>query len=104
MTGGNQLSSEFLSHTYVISVALLFPTLLAVAGSVGKKLVRGTDFIKTDFFLGPDLTLGALSAGLVNLLDIAKEVHSPESITPSLFFTAGYLAVTFFLFIVILAL
>lgn len=104
MTPTDQLSSNFLSHTYVVIVALLFPTLLAIAGSVGKKLVRGTDFEKKDFFLGPDLTLGALSAGLVNLLDIAKDSHSSLTITASLFFTSGYIAVTFFLFIVILAL
>lgn len=98
-------SSPTTLHTYIIvAVVLLFPTMLAVAGSLGKKLVRGTDFRRADFFLGPDLTLGALSAGLVNLLDISKDVQYTSNMTANLFFTSGYIAITFFLFIVILSL
>jgi hypothetical protein len=89
---------------YVILVVLMFPLLLAIAGSLGKKLVRGTEFRRSDFFLGQDLTLGALSASLVNLLDLAKDANSVHNLTESLFFTAGYIAITFFFFIIILTL
>jgi hypothetical protein len=89
---------------YVIFVALLLPLLLAVAGSLGKKLVRGTPFRRSDLFLGLDLTLGALSAGLVNLLDLAKDAATVPNLTATLFFTAGYIATTFFFFLIILTL
>jgi hypothetical protein len=78
--------------------------LLAVAGSLGKKLVRGTPFRRSDFFLGPDLALGALSAGLVNLLDLAKDAGSVRYLNEILFFTTGYIATTFFFFLIILTL
>lgn len=91
-------------HRYIVLVVLLFPVLLAVAGSMGKKLARGTDFRRGDFFLGPDMTLGALSAGLVNLLDLAKDAKTSSDITVSLSVTAGYIALTFFFFLIILTL
>ena len=89
---------------YVIFVALLLPLLLAIAGSLGKKLVRGTSFKRSDFFLGLDLALGALSAGLVNLLDLAKDAGAIPNLGASLFFKSGYIAATFFLFLIILTL
>ena len=92
-------------HRYIISgVVLAFPTMIALAGALGRKLVRGTDFRKSDFFIGQDLALGAISAGLVNLLEVAQDANSIPSLPISLFFTAAYIAFTFFLFIVILTL
>jgi len=92
-------------HRYItFGIVLAFPTMIAVAGALGRKLIRGTDFRRSDFFIGPDLALGAISAGLVNLLEVAQSSASVQSLPISLFFTAAYTAVTFFLFIVILTL
>lgn len=92
-------------HQYItVGVVLAFPTMIALAGALGRKLIRGTDFRKSDFFIGQDLALGAISAGLVNLLEVAQDSASIASLPVSLFFTAAYIAFTFFMFIVILTL
>ena len=110
MTINNLLSNPVGSippgiHRYIIfGIVLAFPTMIAIAGALGRKLVRGTDFRKSDFFIGQDLALGAISAGLVNLLEVAQNANAVPSLPISLFFTAAYVAFTFFLFIVILTL
>jgi hypothetical protein len=52
---------------YVVLVAFAFPLLLAVVGALGKILVRSSGVSIRDFFLGQELTLAAISAGLINV-------------------------------------
>jgi hypothetical protein len=89
---------------YIFFVAFLFPMLIAGAGAMGKILVRSSGVSKKDFFLGQDLTLAAISAGLVNVLDIAKDAQPGVNQGFRLLFTGGYTGVTFFFFIVVMVL
>jgi hypothetical protein len=89
---------------YIVLVAFCFPLLIAVAGAMGKILVRGSGISKRDFYLGQDLTLAAISAGLVNVLDIAKDAQPGKNEGFRLLFTGSYVGLTFFFFIVVMVL
>ena|ERR1700743_3470820 len=89
---------------YIVLVAFAFPLLIAVAGAMGKILVRSNGVSRKDFFLGQDLTLAAISAGLVNVLDIAKDAQPGQNQGFRLLFTGSYSAFAFFVFIIIMVL
>lgn len=93
-----------LLRRYIVVVILLFPVFIALAGALGKILIRGSGIAKKDFYLGQDLTLAAISVALVNVFDMAKDVQPPPDQGLKLFLTAGYAFVTFFLFICIMVL
>ena len=59
----------------------LVPFLLLFVGAIAKKLARGAKgFKRSDFFLGSELTLTALSSGIVQLLDLAlKTLENPNA-------------------------
>lgn len=59
-----------LTNPYII--ALVVPIVLILCSAVAKKLVRGSGWQRSDFFLGVELSLAAMAAGLVNLLDLTK--------------------------------
>jgi hypothetical protein len=89
---------------YIVLVAFLFPLLIAVAGAMGKILVRSNGISRKDFFLGQDLTLAAISAGLVNVLEIAKDTQPGKNEGFRLLFTGGYAGFSFFVFIIVMVL
>jgi hypothetical protein len=89
---------------YIILVAFAFPLLIALAGAMGKILVRSNGVSRKDFFLGQDLTLAAISAGLVNVLDIAKDAQPGQNEGFRLLFTGSYAGFSFFVFIIIMVL
>ncbi len=53
-------------------VAVLIPLVLLFCGAIAKKLVRGTSWKRRDFFLGVELTLAALSSGLLYFFELVK--------------------------------
>jgi len=61
---------------YTWFTGILVPIILVILGVISKKLVRGaatsTGFKRQDFYLGPELTLAAISAALLNIFDILK--------------------------------
>ena len=89
---------------YIVFVAFLFPLLIAMAGAMGKILVRSNGISKKDFFLGQDLTLASISAGLVNVLEIAKDAQPAQNEGFKLLFTGGYAGFSFFVFIIVMVL
>lgn len=92
-----------LTNRYLI--ALVVPIILILSGALAKKLVRGSSFTRTDFFLGVELALSALAAALTNFLDLSRSASSGViTITADgLARNASFLAISFFLLLVILA-
>ncbi len=48
------------------------PIVLILSGALSKKLVRGTGWLKTDFFLGVELALASMGSALVFVYEISK--------------------------------
>jgi hypothetical protein len=92
-----------LTNSYVI--ALLVPIVLILSSAVAKKLVRGSGWIRTDFFLGVELSLAAVASALTNFLDLGKKLSIRNSnVEASILEVNGvFLAICFFLLLVILA-
>lgn len=92
-----------LGNSYV--TAMVVPIVLIMCSAVAKKLVRGSAWHRTDFFLGVELSLAAMAAGIVNFLDLSKpaiagtQPISPQQTTG----TAVFLALCFFLLLWILS-
>lgn len=55
---------------YLIAVAI--PLVLIGSGALAKKLVRGSAWIRSDFFLGVELALAAMASSLVFIFDLAR--------------------------------
>jgi len=90
-----------LSNRYFI--ALVVPLLLLGAGALAKKLVRGTTWERTDFYLGLEATLAALSSGLIHLFELAAPAAAvpqtgqvTQESTSGLVLTISFVAVAFF--------
>ena len=80
------------------------PVLLAILGVFGKKLARGgvtTGFKRQDFYLGPEFTLAAVSASLVNVFDLLKPGRAIPASREALLsnFIAGFFGLVLFLFV-----
>lgn len=110
------MGCNLLTNPYLIAIGI--PAILILCGAFARKLVRGTQWQVTDFFLGVELSLAALASALVHLFDISKIVVVPptpatpatSSIAPDVAVvsnqmaaTASFLAVTFFLMLWILS-
>lgn len=81
-------------------VAIFVPLLLFFCGAFAKKLVRGTTWERRDFFLGVELTLAAMSSGLIYFFELVKFTPNgivgspnPEKVAE----TAIFVALCFFL-------
>ena len=59
-----------LHYRYISGIGV--PILLSLLGIFGKKLVRGKGWKRSDFYLGVEFTLAALSAALVNIFDLLR--------------------------------
>lgn len=69
--------TEFLSNRYV--VAVLVPALFLLAQSIGRKLVRGTEWQITDAAVGADALLTAMSITVVQALEAIRAVARAEA-------------------------
>ena len=87
-------------------VALIVPIVLLFCGAIAKKLVRGTGWVQKDFFLGVELTLAAMSSGLLYFFELVP-FASIGSVTPpspnKVAATALFVIVCFFLLLSILS-
>jgi hypothetical protein len=56
------------------SVLLAFgvPIIFILVGAIGRKLVRGTDWERRDFYLGVELCLAALSSNILFLIELLR--------------------------------
>jgi hypothetical protein len=84
---------SFLVNRYFLAVGV--PIVFLLCGSVAKKLVRGVGWRRSDFFLGVEASLAAISSGLINIFDLVKvPIAQAESKIAA---TGGFLVITFFL-------
>jgi len=93
-----------LTNQYLIALGI--PVILLASGALAKKLVRGTAWKRTDFFLGVEFTLSAMSAALVYFFDLAKLASATPPLTtasPKIAATASFLALCFFLLLWVLS-
>jgi hypothetical protein len=94
-----------LTNPYV--TALGVPLVLIFSGAFAKKLVRGTEWRLSDFFLGVELSLAAMASALVYIFDLERSTTSmtPTTLpaTQKMVATASFLAVCFFLLLWILS-
>lgn len=92
-----------LTNPYI--TALVVPVVLIVCSAFAKKLVRGSSWQRSDFFLGIELSLAAMASGLIHFLDLSKMALkgtssiSPEKTTE----TAVFVVICFFLLLSVLS-
>jgi hypothetical protein len=92
-----------LANPYITAIAV--PLILILCNAVAKKLVRGSNWQRYDFFLGVELSLAAMAAALVHFLDLSKPAiagQAPLSPTKTTE-TAVFVAICFFLLLWILS-
>jgi hypothetical protein len=102
---GGSSKMAFLTNPY--TVALGVPLFLLVSGTLAKKLARGPGWLRTDFFLGVQLTMAAISSALINMFELAKQLSSGSSsahASAGLTATAVFLAMTLFSLLVVMSL
>lgn len=91
-------------------IAILSPILLLFLGAVAKKIVRGPGWRRQDLYLGVELTLAAVSSGLVQIYDLTKQSMLTQSqagqainqITlpiGNVLYLTGFLILSFFVFV-----
>lgn len=93
-----------LTNPYLIALGI--PLILIFSGALAKKLVRGSSWQRSDFFLGVELSLAAMASALVYVFDLAKLTRlqvQPSSIPQKIAATASFLALCFFLLLWILS-
>lgn len=84
-------------------IALGIPIVLLFSGAVAKKLVRGSTWVRSDFFLGVELALAAMSAALVFLFDLSTGQNTVSPALDKVAATGGFLALCFFLLLWIMS-
>ena len=89
---------HLLSNQYVVGLGV--PIFLLFTGAFTKKLVRATAWEKSDFFLGVEFTLAAMTSALIYFCENAKEASLTSD---KLLATAAFLAITFGCFLFVLA-
>lgn len=78
---------------------------LIASGAFAKKLVRGSNWQRSDFFLGVEPALAAMASALVYVFDLAKLSTSPQpaiAVPQKIAATATFLALCFFLLLWVL--
>jgi hypothetical protein len=95
-----------LNNPYAIAIGI--PVILLLSGALAKKLVRGSDWERFDFFLGVEFTLAAMSSALIYVFDLVKLGSQPNvgisSLMSKFAATATFIAVTFFFLLWVLSL
>ncbi len=87
-----------LTNPYLIALGI--PVVLIASGAFAKKLVRGSSWQRSDFFLGVELALAAMASALVYVFDLAKlstAAGSAAAVPQKIAATATFLALCFFL-------
>jgi hypothetical protein len=87
--------------------ALVVPLALLFCGSLSKKIVRGTNWERKDFFMGVEFTLAALSSALLYIFDLANGLSAADqiqSIGLKLAITTSFIAITFCSLFIVIAL
>ena len=70
--------------------ALGIPIGLIIVTAFIRKLVRGSEWSKADFFLGVELSLSALTLAVVNFIDISRaSAKSSANMSPSIVISNG---------------
>jgi len=82
--------------------ALIIPTALIFCGAVAKKLVSAKPWSRRDFYFGVELSLAALSSGLIRIFEISQNL-TPSSQVP-LISTTLFIVATLLLFFFVLVL
>jgi hypothetical protein len=94
-----------LTNPYIIAIGI--PLILISCGAFAKKLVRGSIWKQSDFFMGVELSLAAMASALVYLFDLSK-LSSTQSasgvlVPEKMIATATFLALCFFLLLWVLS-
>jgi hypothetical protein len=87
-------------------IAVGIPIVLIVSGALAKKLVRGSNWQRSDFYLGVELSLAAMASALVYVFDLAKLTSSAATVPGlphKIAATASFLALCFFLLLWVLS-
>lgn len=94
-----------LTNPYIIALGI--PLILLASGAVAKKLVRGSEWERFDFFLGVEFTLAAMSSALIYVFDLVKVGGNSQTIPQPLMekfaATSVFIALTFFLLLWVLS-
>lgn len=94
-----------LTNPYLIALGI--PLILILSGALARKLVRGSEWQRADFFLGVELSLAAMASALVYVFDLARLTTADAAPTPSvserMVATASFLALCFFLLLWVLS-
>lgn len=87
-----------LTNSYLIALGI--PLLLVVCGALAKKLVRGTGWRSSDFFLGVELALASIGSAMVYFFELQKQTAGQKvasaAIGNSVGTTASFVTITFF--------
>ena len=90
-----------------IFIAIGIPFIFLIAGAFAKKIVRGSGWRTSDFFLGIESTLSAMTAALIFIYDLARSIQLAPSkidkINGQLLSTTSFIAVSFFLLLFVIA-
>lgn len=94
-----------LTNPYLIALGI--PLILIFSGALAKKLVRGSEWQRADFFLGVELSLAAMASALVYVFDLARLTTADKAALPTvserMIATASFLALCFFLLLWVLS-
>lgn len=96
--------NDFL-RMYRYAVGLGVPLVLAAFGVLGKKVVRGPGWKRTDFYIGVELTLAALANGLVSSCELLKATTGalPQKMAGYAVASAIVTLLEFFMFLFLLS-
>jgi hypothetical protein len=85
---------------YVVAVGI--PLVLIGSGALAKKLVRGSAWIASDFFLGVQLALAAMGSSLIFVSELAR-VADTQMVQSKLLVAGLFIAACFFLLFLVMA-
>ncbi|HEY1935526.1 MAG TPA: hypothetical protein VGG99_26250 [Acetobacteraceae bacterium] len=77
--------------------------MLIACGAFAKKLVRGSSWQRSDFFLGVELALSAMGSAFVYGFDLAKLPPAEPGFDAKIAATASFLSLCFFLLLYVMA-
>lgn len=94
-----------LNNPYII--AIVTPIILLFSGSLAKKLVRGSNWERFDFFLGVEFTLASMSSALIYFFELVHASNNSQinstTVMNKIAATATFVAITFFLLLWVLS-
>jgi hypothetical protein len=83
-------------------IALSIPLVLIGTGALAKKLVRGSAWVVSDFFLGVQLALAAMGSSLIFLSDLAR-TSDAQTVQSKLVVSGLFTLACFFLLFLVMA-